>query len=140
MIGASSDVQDVATAMRAVDDDLRSGDLVGAAVQPLADAWGSELAGRVSGPQDQRALVDGAVGLVEQGSLVLDAAAGVPLSGGLVPSEQGAAVEFGSDRPGLPARTAEGRIVMPAARAFGEQFVTLADYTITDAYQEAVGD
>jgi hypothetical protein len=140
MIEVSSDAQDVATAMSAVDDDLRSGDLVGAAVQPLADVWGSELAGRVSGPQDQRALVDGAVGLVEQGSLVLDAAAGVPLSGGLVPSDQGAAVEFGSDRPGLPTRTPEGRVVIPAARALGEQFVTLADEAITDAYQEAVGD
>lgn len=138
MLELSSDAQDVAAAMRAVDGTLRSGELVGAAVEPLVQSWAAGLAARAAGPQDQAALVDGASALVDAGSLVLEAAAGAPLSGGLVPATQGAAVEFGSTHRGLPAPNPAGRVIMPTARELGDQVVTVTDTALEEAYREAV--
>lgn len=141
MLEISSDAQDVAAAMRSVGDSLRSGELIGAAVEPLTERWATELSARAVGAQDQRAIVDGATALVEKASLLLEASAStVPLSGGLVPATQGGAVEFGSTHPGLPAPAGGGRIAVPTARELGEQYVELADTALETAYRDAVGD
>lgn len=136
----SSELHAAADALRTADAGVQSGDVVGEAVQPLADQWPAAVAARQEGAQDAAVLFP-SPGLVEGASLILEAAAStVPLSGGLVPSELWPAVEFGSDRPGLPPKSPAGRVVIPAGRELGEQYEAVAGASIEATYVAAVGE
>lgn len=140
MITSSSpDAEEVAGALRDVDAQLQSGELLGAAAAPLTAQWPAALGARAVGRQDVRAIVEGATALVDGGSLVLEASASpVALSGGLVPAVQGGAVEFGSNHPGLPARAPGGRVAIPAARELGDRYTEVTDAALEAAYGAAV--
>lgn len=136
-----SDLHAAADAMRSVDDRVRSGEIAGEAAQPLADEFPAALAALATGSQDRRVLVDEASGTVDRDALVLEAATSlVPLSGGLVPAEHWAAVEFGSGRPGLPPRQPAGRVLMPAVREIQDKFAIDTETALAAEYRAAVGD
>lgn len=141
ILSSSPAAAEAAEAIHAVDAQLNSGELLGAAAAPLVSEWLPAVSARAGGRQDQRAIVDGATALVDGASLVLESSAStVALSGGLVPAVQGGAIEFGGNHPGLPSRAPSGRVAVPAGRELGDRYLEVTDAALEAGYGAAVGD
>ncbi len=159
--GAEEDVLQVVAQLKEADDGLQAA-MMGDAREQLGDTWRQLLNEQSTGPQDHDTIVaDSRVVVGSDGFIVYAAQSAQPLSGGLVPSEDWHAVEFGArtrrvkigDRSpatrrfyqanrminrGLPNRQKYGRVGLQAASLMGRQLVRVWVTALVERYRKGV--
>jgi hypothetical protein len=159
-VHGSRELQAVAIALKAARRDVRN-DINKATRSTMSPVWKEEVASRARTSLDRRVLAQGVRILAGNPPTLVAANSSRRLPGGLIPSEQWQAVEFGANRNAtttytgtsprgtsykitrhtrrqLPRRTPKGRVVFPAVKDFGPRLASLWVQLVVRVFNEAV--